>query len=498
MSQIESIREMYDGGKSIRSICRTLHIDFSTAKKYIQQNDFSEALPSYRKGKTLLDPYMQEINSMLEESRKNWHKQRYTAKRIYDLLKERHPEFAASYSTPGHYIAERRKHLRSETEEAFNRLVWHPGEAQADFGEADFIRNGTSVRYKYFVLSFPYSNKAYCQISPGENCECVCQGLINIFEHIKGVPTVVVFDNATGIGRRVCRMLEENEMFRRFRMQYRFESRFCNPNAGHEKGNVEANVGYIRRNLFVPLIELAEDAEKYNKDELFALCEKLMTGRTHYIHNVPVNTLFENDRKALMVLPEKCFKARRIITVRTNGYGEFVLGGLHHYTLGGCHINTQVIAETWPWKVRAYDMDGTFIEEFEREYSGERTQSMSMRTCISAIVTKPGAWPNSVFRENLKNGNPFRQYVDAVADSSVRKSIFSQFRSALSGFDYETVLAAFTEMAARRADMTKAPNVLTCCNRVRAGTLNMSVNTTGVDLNKYASLMMKEAVNEQR
>lgn len=121
---------------------------------------------------------------------------------------------------------------------------------------------------------------------------------------------------------------------------------------------------------------------------------------------------------------------------------------------------------------------------------------MSMKTCISAIVTKPGSWPNSMFRENLENGNPFRQYVDAVADPSVRKSIFSQFRSALGEFDYETVLSAFTEMAARRADMTKAPNVLTCCSRVRAGTLNMSVNTTGVDLNKYASLMMKEAVNE--
>jgi hypothetical protein len=86
--------------------------------------------------------------------------------------------------------------------------------------------------------------------------------------------------------------------------------------------------------------------------------------------------------------------------------------------------------------------------------------------------------------------------VDAVTDPSVRKSIFSQFRSALGEFDYETVLAAFSEMAERRADMTKAPNVLTCCSRVSAGTLNMSVNTTGVDLNKYASLMMKKAVNE--
>ena len=42
MPQIESIREMYAEGKSIRSISRTAGIDFVTAKKYIEQQDFSE------------------------------------------------------------------------------------------------------------------------------------------------------------------------------------------------------------------------------------------------------------------------------------------------------------------------------------------------------------------------------------------------------------------------------------------------------------------------
>lgn len=498
MPQIESIREMYAEGKSIRSISRTAGIDFATAKKYIEQHDFSERLPSEGKGKSVLDPYMHEINSMLEENRRNWYKQRYTAKRIYDLLKEKYEKFPASYSTVCHYAAGWKKNNQRGTKDAFSHLVWHKGEAQADFGEADFIRDGKIIRYKYFVLSFPYSNKAYCQIYQGENCECVCQALINIFEHIGGVPALVVFDNATGIGHRICRQLEENEMFRRFRLQYRFESRFCNPNAGHEKGNVETNVGYVRRNLFVPLIKIPEDVESYNRDGLFDLCGKLMSRRIHYIHKVPVNELFKDDRKALLALPEKRFMARRIITVKTNGYAEFVLGGLHHYTLGGAYMNTAVIAETWPWKVRVYDSSGKFIEEFEREYICERTESMSMKTCISAVVSKPGSWPNSMFRENIGEDNPFRQYADTVNDACTRKGIFTQFRNAMHDFDYETVLAAFTEMAERKADMRKEANVLTCCSRVSAGTLNMSSSTTGVDLNKYAALMAKEAVHEQR
>jgi hypothetical protein len=79
MPQIESIREMYAEGKSIRSISRTAGIDFATAKKYIGQHDFSERLPSEGKGKSVLNQYMHEINSMLEESRRNWYKPRYTA-----------------------------------------------------------------------------------------------------------------------------------------------------------------------------------------------------------------------------------------------------------------------------------------------------------------------------------------------------------------------------------------------------------------------------------
>jgi len=498
MSQIESIRQMYREGKSVREICRIQKTDFYTVKKYIGKQDFSEKLPAGKEGKSVLDPYRQEIKSMLEENRRNWYKQRYTAKRIHELLKERHPEYQASYSTLSHYIGARKKKDSRQTEDTFSRLVWHPGEAQADFGEADFIRKGNISRYKYFVLSFPYANKAYFQIYQGENCECVCQALINIFEYIAGVPAVLVFDNATGIGRRICRQLEENDMFRRFRLQYRFESRFCNPNSGHEKGNVEGNVGYIRRNLFVPMLELPEDIESYNTKELFELCEGLMGKRIHYIHRIPVNTLFEEDRKALLELPEEQFMARRIMTVKTNGYGEIILGGTHHYTVDSIYRNDVVLVETWPWTVKVYDLSGKLIESFEREYSEARTDSISMKTSINAIIRKPGSWSNSIFRENIGTENPFRVYMDSLADTVHRKNIVTRFRNALNEYDYETVLAAFTEMTGRNADMTKEANVLTCCCRISAGTLNTSSNTTGVDLNKYRVLMMQEAANEQR
>ena len=56
-------------------------------------------------------------------------------------------------------------------------LIWEPGAAQVDFGEADFIVQGIRTRLKYLVVSFPYSNDSFCQVFGGENSECVCQGL---------------------------------------------------------------------------------------------------------------------------------------------------------------------------------------------------------------------------------------------------------------------------------------------------------------------------------
>lgn len=72
-------------------------------------------------------------------------------------------------------------------------MGWAPGEAQADFGETDFYVRGMRTTLGYFVLTFPYPNVGFAQLFPGENAECVCQVLHNIFEYVGGVPVKIVF-----------------------------------------------------------------------------------------------------------------------------------------------------------------------------------------------------------------------------------------------------------------------------------------------------------------
>ncbi len=48
----------------------------------------------------------------------------------------------------------------------------------------------------------PVPNIGLAQLMPGENAECTCQALLDLFEWLGGVPERIVFDNAAGVGRR--------------------------------------------------------------------------------------------------------------------------------------------------------------------------------------------------------------------------------------------------------------------------------------------------------
>ena len=495
MSQIESIRQKYDQGIQISQICREENVDYKTAKKYINKEDFSEMLPIKKGRSKKIDAYTAEIDKLLTENKNVWKKQRLTSKRIYDLLKQNHTDFNVSYDCVNRYVQKWRKDNKNTNATGFSHLVWHPGEAQADFGEADIDYFDKRMRVKYFVMSFPYSNVAYMQMFLGETCECVCQGLQNIFEYFGGVPNVIVFDNATGIGQRISKVLTENKMFASFRTHYGFTSRFCNPYAGHEKGSVEKNVGYLRKNILVPIIKVEESLEKFNKNKLFTLCQNLMDTREHYIHKIPVMELFKDDKKALHLLPSKRFEVRGILTLKTDNYANITLDGVHKYTIPSEFANTEVIVEKWAWKIVIFDINGKHLEEYERVYGDKHSESIKPVLGLNALYRKPGMWSNSKFREILPVDNPFRIYIDSEKDINTKHKIFMRFYDALEEFPYDVTLNAFSTMADKKVDMTIKSNVMALCSRLQSCPWEYSTNSTGVDLNKYAIFM--ESKNEQ-
>lgn len=153
MSQIQDIIDMSKEGHSVAEISREIKVDEKTVRKYLKQDDFSPRPPEKTQRSSKLDPYKHLIAKWLEEDQTRWRKQRHTAKRIHNRLKGESPGYNCSYNMVQRYVKEARGVLQAQR--ASQELVWHPGESQADFGEANFYERGVIVRKKYLTLSFP-------------------------------------------------------------------------------------------------------------------------------------------------------------------------------------------------------------------------------------------------------------------------------------------------------------------------------------------------------
>ncbi|MBI9109332.1 MAG: transposase [Spirochaetales bacterium] len=90
------------------------------------------------------------------------------------------------------------------------------------------------------------------------------------------------------------------DRFLRFQQHYGFEAAFCNPASGNEKGHVENKVGYLRRNLLVPVPEF-DNLIDFNK-ELLKKCDTDHM-RPHYRKEISIETLIEDDTAEMLELP---------------------------------------------------------------------------------------------------------------------------------------------------------------------------------------------------
>lgn len=301
MSTVHRIKVLQAQGFTVSAIATELDVDRKTVRKYLQQTDFSPHPRSPRTRHSQLDPYKATIDGGLAEDTQQWYKQRHTAQRIHERLPAEFPDYALSYTTIQRYVKARR---RTAPTTGTLELTWHPGEAPGDFGPADVREHGGPVRMHFLCVTFPYSNAGYLPLFRGENAECVVHGLVDLGHHMGGAPRRVIFDNASGVGRRVGETVRLTELFQRCQAHYGFETTFCNPAAGYEKGHGENKVGFFRRHWLVPVPEVTDLAA--TNRELLTRSE-VHGSRRHYKKGQPVETLFAVDREALRALPPQAF-----------------------------------------------------------------------------------------------------------------------------------------------------------------------------------------------
>jgi transposase len=421
MAKVHDIRKaFFEEGHSISRIAEEQGIDRKTVRKYIEQEDWNEPAqraPRCRPG--ILESFKPTIDAWLEEDRRRRRKQRHTAKRVYDrLVAEK--QFAGSYRTVAAYVGQRKRELGRDCQPALP-LVHRPGEAQVDFGEADYVLQGTLVHGFYLSVSFPYSNAGFVQVVPGENTECLFEALIAIFLWIGGIPARLWFDNACTIVRQILGGGERilTDRFRRFQEHFGFALAFCNPAAGHEKGSVESKIGYHRRNFLVPVPQF-DELEAFNA-ELLERCAQDHQ-REHYRKERLIGELFAEDQGQLLPLPRIPFDPARYESYLADPYGMIgTEGGRHRYSTSpryaGERVHTQISAQ---WVV-VLDESLRPVVRHRRLYGSSRQESMDWLPYLTQLSRRPGALKYTPVYSLMPE--PLQRWLDAQPRPQVGKAV---------------------------------------------------------------------------
>ena len=185
-------RKVLVEGASKRSIRRDYRVSARTLEKILANAE----PPGYRqrttRPKPMLGQFLPVIDEILEADKTAPPKQRHTAKRIYERLRD-------EYGYTGCSSQVRRAVSRSKhySKEVFVPLSHPPGHAQFDFGEATVLIAGIEVKAALAVMTLPYSDAYFVSAYPRECTETFQAGHLAAFSFFGGVPVRTSYDNTS-------------------------------------------------------------------------------------------------------------------------------------------------------------------------------------------------------------------------------------------------------------------------------------------------------------
>ena len=361
-------RACHVDGMSIREASRVFGLHRDTVRKMLM---FSLP-PGYRRSERVsrprLGPYTGVIDQILQDDEGRPAKQRHTAKRVLERLRDEHG-FVGGYTIVKEYVRERRMRMR----EMFVPLVHPPGQAQADFGEALVEVAGVEQKVHFLAFDLPHSDACFVKAYPAETTEAFSDGHNAAFAFFGGVPQSILYDNTKlavarilGGGRR-----QRTRVFAELQSHYLFADRFGRPGKGNDKGHVENLVGYARRNFFVPVPRFASwDGLNARLDEQ---CRRRLADRLRG-ETETVGERFLRDRRALLPLPQAPYdacdkRATRVsslslVRYRSNDYSVPVSYG-HREVLVRGYVHQVVIScgtETIARHKRSYEQEDVVLD----------------------------------------------------------------------------------------------------------------------------------------
>ncbi|MFQ5616552.1 MAG: transposase, partial [Anaerolineales bacterium] len=261
------------------------------------------------------------------------------------------------------YVAQVRKERRKA--KAYLPLEFNPAEAaQMDWGEAE-----VEIAQEAFL-----------------------EGHIQAFHFFGGIPRMISYDNLKTAVYRILegRNRQEQEAFVGFRSCYLFESRYCTPGQGHEKGGVENDVGYSRRNFFVPIPQVAsyEELNENLRQECLQDTGRRLRGQTETIAE-----MWASEKPQLLPLPQADYQACRSRPVKVNPYSQVVFE-TNRYSVPVEFARRQLTLRAYPFRVEILAQEQ--VVATHRRCFGRGQDVLDPLHYLDLLVERPGAFEHAI------------------------------------------------------------------------------------------------------
>jgi transposase len=201
-----------------------------------------------------------------------------------------------------HYVERRKQELGYGRKDTFVPQSYEWGvEAQVDWYEAFADLDGERTKLQVFSMRSMASGAAYHRAYLRATQQAFLEAHELAFHYFGRVFQRLRYDNLSSAVKKILRGYEREltTRFIAFRSHWHFTAEFCTPGEGHEKGGVEGEAGYFRRNHWVP-VPAALDLAALNA-KLLAHCHRdesrILAGCSH-----SVGTLLLMEKENLLPL----------------------------------------------------------------------------------------------------------------------------------------------------------------------------------------------------
>jgi transposase len=398
---VETIRKIrlaaHRDKKSIRQIAKEFNLSRNTVRKVLRSDQTAFIYQRNSQPRPKLAPYTEKLDEHLQADHKLPKKFRRTAQILFEELQTR--GYQGGYDSVRRYVQTWRRKKRVTASQVYIPLIFDPGEAfQFDWSHEKIELAGAPATVKVAHLRLCHSRFFFKGAYPRETQEMVFDAHRRAFGFFGGSCRRGIYDNMKTAVNKIMAGKERqfNTRFSQMCSHYLFEPVACTPAAGWEKGQVENQVGTVRKRFFIPRVKVNSFNEL--NDWLQGQC--ITWAKTHKHPTIKDKTVWQvfEDEKSYLLKSQHPFDGYAERPARVNP-SSLVTFDRNRYSVDCSQVGQTVQLRVYADKIVIVS-NGSVMGKHERLFGRDHTLFNPWHY-LPVLERKPGA---------LRNGAPFKDW----------------------------------------------------------------------------------------